>query len=364
MRSLFLTCASAVLVVAATACGASSPGRATDPAELTLQSSDLPSVYQRGDDSGCGGMGTENAPQRLRALVIAEHPQACVLQYERAYGTEPPLVESAALVFPDADAASDGLAIANELLPYIMGEFPRSATRVAAPAQVGDETLMLAPAGVTVEGISGRPGRAIVWRSGNVVAALLVAGIPNDLAAARATALARRQQERIEHPEPVKTTNDGQVPLDNPKLAVPVYWLGSTFAPRGLPAVDFYAGGPTGPGGGPGTVLKIDYDSKNFKAGLHLDTWTPAGWKRFRRTPLGRGIWSSPCATVHLRDRTATIYGNCTSGPVAATVDIGGVVVTVNMPYCLSCGPPQGYETRAGTGEHAVLPQLRPATGL
>jgi hypothetical protein len=41
----------------------------------------------------------EDAPPALASLVREEKPNACVIQLERAYGAEPPLIESAAVTF-------------------------------------------------------------------------------------------------------------------------------------------------------------------------------------------------------------------------------------------------------------------------
>ena len=292
-------------------------------------------------------MGTEGAPPRLARLVVAKRPSVCVLQLERAYGEEPPLVESAALVFPDTTARRRGSPRrTGRRLPH--GRVPEDVTARRRAGAIGDETVDARAGGR-------RHGRGLTGRAGR-----LLAGAPATCSrpsSSRASRTSRRrcaqwlsQAAAGANRAPRAGQDDERCPdaLDDPSLRVPVYWLGASFAPEGFPAVDFYAGGPTGPGGGPGTELKLDYDSTDFKAGLHLDTWTPAAWKKFRRTPLGQGIWSSPCSTIRLPDRTATIYGACKTGPTAAAVEIGGVVVTVNMPYCLGCEAPSGYDTRAG----------------
>ena len=117
--------ACAMLAMLATSgCGGTAQeqaGEDGDPAALTVQRDDLPRVYRVGDDSGCGPMGVEDAPPRLAALVRAERPRACVIQLERIYGSEPALVESAAVVFEDEQAAKRGLGIAGEFVHYLDG---------------------------------------------------------------------------------------------------------------------------------------------------------------------------------------------------------------------------------------------------
>jgi hypothetical protein len=362
-------------VLAPAACGGTAQeraGEAGDPSGMTLIRGDLPPGYRVGDDSGCGPMGTEGAPARLAALVRDAHPQVCVTQLERIYGSEPPLVESAAVVFEGEEAAERGLGIAAQFVHYLMGEAPERLRRVETPDAPGDEGFFLASSHFTVEGVAGKPGRVLAWRSGPVVAAVLVGGVPEAAAAQRAMALGRLQQMRIEHPEPVTTTSDAEVALDDPALQVPVVWLGPTFAPDGFPRVDLFDASRVGPGSGPGNQLKLDYDSPDFRAGLHLDVWTPRAWARFRRTELGRTLWSSRCTTtrqLRLPDRSATLFAGyerdvgaqCPTTPAdahLAAVRIAGVVVTVNMPYCLGClQQPPGYDSREGV--EAVVRALR-----
>ncbi len=365
-------------MLAASGCGGTAQeqaGEDGDPAGLTVQRDDLPRVYRVGDDSGCGPMGVEDAPPRLAALVRAERPRACVIQLERTYGSEPALVESAAVVFEDEQAAKRGLGIAGEFVHYLMGEAPERLQRVEAPHAPGDEGFFLASNSFTVEGLNGRPGRVLAWRSGPVLAAVLVGGVPEAAAARRAVALAHRQQMRIEHPEPVTTTSDAEVALDDPRLEVPVVWLGPTFAADGFPRVDLFDASRVGPGSGPGNQLKLDYDSSDFRAGLHLDIWTPTAWARFRQTELGRELWSSPCTTtrqLQLPDRSAILFAGyervttaaCPTRPPdahLAAVRMAGVVVTVNMPYCLSCTQlPPGYNSRDGVERVVGALRVRP----
>ena len=222
-RYPLFACVLAIGVLSASGCGGSAPAaEPPDPSGLTLQRSDLPPVYRIGDDSSCGPMGTEGAPARLAALVSEEHPRVCVNQLERAYRDEPALVESAAVVFANEQAADRGLGIAGEFVHFLMGETPERFRRVEAPDVPGDDGFFLASDRFTVEGINGQPGRVVAWRSGAVVAAVLVGGVPEAAAAQRAVALAHRQQMHIEHAEPVTTTGDAEVALDDPALQVPV----------------------------------------------------------------------------------------------------------------------------------------------
>jgi hypothetical protein len=346
----------------------------TDPAALTLRLSDLPPVYKRGDDSGCGPLGLEDAPPALASLVRAEKPNACVIQLERAYGGEPPLIESAAVTFTGEGGAERALAIDNQIVPYLMGELPDTVTRVEAPARIGDATTVLATRNALVQGRTGAPGYVVVWRADAVLGAVFVAGVPEAIASERAVELARLQQRRIENPEPVAQESDAEVALDTPGIGVPVYWLGSSFAPGGgLPALELTDAAVLGPGGGPGNRVKLDYYSASYVGGVHLDIWEPAAWTRFRETRLGKVVWSWACTTatpMAIGGGRTTVYAGhsadpqppCPAGPpdiFLAEVHLGGAVLTVNMPYCYTCTHtrPGDYNSRAGV--EAVVRGLR-----
>jgi hypothetical protein len=301
-------------------------------------------------------------------LVREEKPKACVIQLERAYGAEPPLVESAAVTFTGEAGAERGLGIDDQIVPYLMGEIlPHTIRRVEAPTRIGDATTALTAHNALVQGRTGAPGYVVVWRADAVLGAVLVAGVTQAVARERAVELARRQQRRVEHPEPVVRESDAEVALDAPDIGVPVYWLGPAFAPgRGLPRMELRDASVLEPGGGPGNRVKIDY------TGLHLDIWERAAWTRFRRTRLGKTVWSWTCTKttpVEIAGGRAILYAGDASNPqppcpaqpdlFLAEVRLRGAVVTVNMPYCYSCTdvPPGGYNSRAGV--EAVVRGLR-----
>lgn len=337
---------------------------ALDPAELTLRLSDLPGGYRRGDDSGCGGLGAEGAPARLRALVISRQPAACSVEFNRLYrpvGTvddTPALIESVALVFADEEGARAGFALGRELI-----EYTTSADRLqrrTSGARIGAATRVFS----ANDRVRGQAGSAsvVVWRSRNVVAIVLVGGLAGERGRQAALRLARKQERRIQNPEPVDADeeDDREVALDNPAIGIDVYWLGRSFAPGGdLPELALAdAFGPITPAGGPGNVVKIDYEAVQPRTfGITLDLWRPAAWNRFVQTRLGRLVWDSPCArarTVALPKGRAVIYsgygvapagGACPGAPFdrfLAHVYLPGVVVAVNMPYCYTCAPRLG----------------------
>jgi len=368
-------------------CGGSSAtgaeAAALDPAELTLRLSDLSGGYQRGDDSGCG-IGGERAPARVAALVASRRPAACAAEFERLYQPagsvtrNPPLIISVALVFAAEEGARAGFALGRELIEYLTGAVrlqKRTGARIGAAARVFS-------GGALVRGRAGQPASFVLWRSGSVVAIVLVGGLGGEEGRQAALRLARKQQARIENPLPVSADeeDDREVALDNPAIGIDVYWLGRNFAPGGdLPALTLAdTFGPITPGGGPGNVIKIDYRADEPRVlGITLDLWRPAAWKRFLGTRLGRLVWDSPCArvrTVALPKGRAVIYSGygvepaaCSSAPFdrfLAHVYLAGVVVAVNMPYCYTCAPRFGgsdpYNSAQGMEAIARALERRP----
>jgi hypothetical protein len=119
-------------------------------------------------------------------------------------------------------------------------------------------------------------------------------------------------------PEPVPDAERGrEVALDDPSLAVPVYWR-REFEPPGLPGLELYEGVHLAGEHGPGNEVKLDYQGEGLRFGVSIDLWQPSTWNRFKATRLGRMVRDSPCARrsdVRLRQGRATIYGGyATSG--------------------------------------------------
>jgi hypothetical protein len=344
---------------------------------MVLRLSDIGKGYRIDSDSGCGGLGVENAPESVRQIVLAYSPKGCSMHFNRVWtdrrGTTKGarLVESVAFVFPTPAAAAAGLRAAADFAGYVLldpGGLTPSAERVA----LGDEAIVLAQ----------RRHFTVVWRRGNVLSIIHVRGRNAGPAKRAALPLARRQDTRIEKPTPVPTgaNDDREVALDNPRLGISVHWLGRSFAPgRGLPRLALESTeGPIEPEEGFEMVAIVNYEGR--RGGVSLDLWEPARWARFMGSKLGRGSWSSPCArkrTVLLPRGHAEIFGGYAprekAGPpppisspalakrsarrcpsrrpddFVAHVYLPGVVVAVNMPRCLRCDSESGrYESFKG----------------
>ena len=91
-------------------------------------------------------------------------------------------------------------------------------------------------------------------------------------------------------------------PLDDPGLAVAVYWLSPDFDPPGaLPPLLLDERAvrvlPPGNGQGPGNRVDVPYrlDEGQPGTGVNLSLWQLEIWDEFLNTPLGQLWWDSPC---------------------------------------------------------------------
>jgi hypothetical protein len=343
--------------------------RIDDPEAAVLRAGDLPRGYVEGDDTGCGLATTEGDDPELESLFAKERPRACIVELERVWtGADGPRgVTSAAFVFRDEAAAERGLGAKASLLEYTASLTPGETQEF----DLGDEGQLVRGRGLN------DPAMGVLWRSGNVLAMLVVE--PVDQPAA--VSFARLQQRRIAGTLPVRAPKDMvELQLDDPALRMPVYWLGRSFDPGGpLPRLDLAEASVLGTG--PGNTVKLDYvgSAGGHSVGVTIDLWRRDAWQRFRTTLLGRLVWDSSCArktTVRLADGHADIYeGYGTQRPleppcpsrapdrVLAHVYLHGVVAAVDMPYCFACAAPPvsgtPYETVAGMTAIAKGMRLR-----
>ena len=330
--------------------GATAAAQAADPAPLTLRLPDLPKGWRVGDDTGCGPMGLENAPPAVVDLVKRHHPSVCVREFNRVWATAPPFfVESVAITFDGPAGATDALAAAEPVVRYVT-QLDGAAFTPTSPV-IGDSSTGFAVARAYLPGPQPSPASVVVWRSGDVLAIVDAGATSVGAADAAALRYAQEQQARIETPTPVSASDfdDVLVSIDNPKLGVPVWWLGRDFDPPGpLPAQTLqYTGGPFARGASPGNTADLRYYSPMSRGpgGIYLQIWKRPAWKRFLGTRLGRLI-DSPCArqkTLRVRGGTAVIqryWATPQSRPCpkqapnrfVGILFAGKAVVTVNAP--------------------------------
>jgi hypothetical protein len=170
-----------------------------------------------------------------------------------------------------------------------------------------------------------KPGSVIVWRRGTALGFVVVAAPSKRRSKRIAHRLAVVQDARMRNPTPLPPgeDDDREVWLDDPRLDVPVYWLGGRFASRpGLPSLRlFQSFGPPDPGSDDyiGKRARLEYDVPGSPAAaVLLELWRPAAWRRFKRTRLGRQVRGSRCARakrLHLRSGRAVIYSGYARTP-------------------------------------------------
>src|SRR3954451_16482692 len=145
--------------------------------QLVLRLPDAGRGYVIGDDSGCGGLGTENAPPSVAHVAVTYYPvYSCGMEVERlwrAHRRTPArgalYVTSTAFVFATDEGVRAGFAAGRELTAYDLGLQAKDlAPRTDRPI-LGDEASVFFLADDFALGFSGRPGVAILWRQGRVL---------------------------------------------------------------------------------------------------------------------------------------------------------------------------------------------------
>jgi hypothetical protein len=363
-RLAALACCGLACLATAVAVAAVRP--VPDQSRMLLRLGDLPLGYlnfelqeEQGDEVFCSPLThPDDTPPRMARFILRYHPRGCIGAYGRLYslpGEEPgPLATGTGVLALGSDRAADaGWAVVPEILGRLLGDRPPK--EVEAKERVGRATrLFHARFKDQASGTRSHLGSVtsfLVWRSGNTLAVIEVFGTEvaaNDRVAA---ALARLQQARIERSGRYTRSErfDGEVPLDDPALDLPVYWLGRNFRPGGgLPDNRLFDSGFSGRASeetvrpfreGPGSPLFIRYEN------IRLATWTPATWGVFARSETAAAITSWRCTktrVVALPGGEATIFGGyrrdfarCPKeAPQAFTawVDVAGVKIVVNGP--------------------------------
>ena len=363
----------------------------TDPQDLVLRLPDLGRGYVVADDGGCRTtFGREGTPIPLVRLERRHPFSGCDIEFDEAWSPpgvrRPAAVSSHAYVFRDPVAADAGLRAAAGLLEFTVGPGRRSFARRSPSRPVGNEAVVLETDEALAGGRPRRPGVAVAWRAGRVLSFVFEAGLAGERGEASALRLAERQQARIAAPAPLAPheNDDLEVPLDDPRIAGLVHWLGRSHDPPGglgrLRLSDVY---PDRPGWEVGL---------RYAGGVWLGVWRPAAFARFKASRLGRLVWHSPCAKAIRFDSgtaRAVIYRGYgpphgdgappPSGPVRlapgiesgpcperapdrmlAHVRLGRVVVTINIPICFYCIAERGNPYNTVAGMKAAIRALRP----
>jgi hypothetical protein len=337
--------------------------RSTNPTWLILRLSDLSLGYlnveleeEQGDHVYCSRLThPEDTPPRMGRFVDRFHPRGCLGGYTLLYTPEgqeegPELIGTGTLPLRSDAAADAGWKVVPEMLGRLLSKPPHE---VKATERVGEATRLFHVKAPRILNSPGGRETFLVWRSRNTLAAVMVIGDSFARIDREAAALARLQDGHIRKPSRYTLAErfDGEVPLDDPKVNLPVYWLGRNFRPGGqLPdnrLFDSYFTGKAsrethtkfGGAEAPGAPLNIRY------ANIRLATWSAANWHVFADSESGKAMTAWKCTrtrTIPLAEGSATIFGaykedykRCPKGePKAFTawVDVGGVKLVVNPP--------------------------------
>ncbi len=332
MRRILLLLA----VLVAAGCGGEDPAQELGLADLEarmLRLSDLPEGFRYGDDRGCSEVGTtEGQEPELDEFLIETQPSGCIVEFSREWGGEPWLVHAALFVFGSEEEARRGWGMRKTLFGSFVPIFFTTEHGQGDAVRFDSRGELKRAAGEA-------------WRDGRLVVAVHEEGLAGERGREFAAEVAEKQRERIESPSSPAAEDDREVALEDPAIAIPVYWLGREFEPAGLPKLTLESSSHER-GGGPGNDVKIDY-----RGGVTLDLWRPEAWQRFAETRLGR---LARCqAQGRVRICRAPI------GHWLAQVHHDEVVVAVNMPYCFTCSRPADDPYNSREAIEAVVSGLR-----
>lgn len=336
----------------------------------------------------CGAIDPANSQPDLTAFVRRYSPLGCYAIYYRSFHvpeTHPAAlaVGSGAMVMDSIEGAKAGLAVAPELLSHLIGnELPEE---VEAGATIGDATRLFHWKHPGLFKARERPSASfLVWRSGSVVAAVFATDGTMEANDRAVRELAQLQQQRIEAPAPIKTSefDSSEVALEDPALDIPVFWLGRRFAPgHGLPQLRLEDSGSMSAADSlvPRVSLSYtEYPRHRYAEMLLLDFWSRKQWKRLEtkrhRLPA---LPSCPTAEpLRIAREHVVIYRGFETGfkgcgyrhginSFIARINLGGVIATAETvmvcAVCASAGT-GSYDSRRGMEAIARgLVQRRPA---
>jgi hypothetical protein len=365
-----LLCLVALLAAATLRADAAPKHRRPDQTRLILRLSDLVLGYMNFDFSEgenrpifCSQLThPEDTPPELKRFVLRFHPRGCIGAYFRLFvppGEEPgPRIVGTGVMALDSDRAADAAwRVAPELLGRLLGDRPLHEVR--PKIQVGSATrLFHAPLPGEARAL-GRNTSFLLWRSGNTLAVVETFGPKLGEDDRGAAQLAPLQQAHIENPTRYTGAEryDAEVPLDDPALKQPVYWLGRNFAPAGLAPTRLTSADTFTSQTGrekTGKETRLQYETADNR-GLVIDEWSPRQWQVFKKSKLSHTLVSWHCTetrTIQLPEGTATIYAGykrdyrrCPAGPptsFTARASFPGVLVSVETPYTLHFAFPGG----------------------
>lgn len=339
-----------------------------DPQQLVLRPSDLSGGYsiERNElHEPCDrlvGVGPESAA--FLHLWTSLHPHGCSVHMMRLWSAPgqrpgPRDVRSLALTFANANGAAAMLARPRDLAVFASA-LPRRDLEVVDPAPaIGDAAVVLAAPRDS--------SAAVIWRSGSLLAAVLVADRRDPVATALALAAVQQARMLAPTPLPLGAFDDLEVPLDDPSLPAPVYWLG-----RALPAAGRYPRLPLAEVVQSsraelrrGVRVTLIYGDLSSGLAFPIVLLDPKLRRPAFRSALGRTL-RQYCPVVErltLPNGRATIFTGRRScrHDGAAIVRFPGVVVVVFPDECSDCREPIArYHSRAGLRRIVRALRIRP----
>jgi len=322
----------------------------------------------------CDSIEPANPQPSLATFLDRYSPTGCFAVYLRSFhvaGARPAslAVGTGAMLVGAVEGAEAGLVVAPELLSHLIGdELPEE---VESETTIGDATRLFHWRHPALFKASEQPSASfLVWRSGTVVAVVFATGGParaNDRAVLE---LAQLQQRRIESPISPKAPefDSSEVALEDPKVEIPVFWLGRQFTPgHGLQPLRLRDSGSTSAAKSLAPLVSLFYtDHPSFRhaEAIDLDFWSRNQWKRIgakrRRLPAVPSCQTDKPFKI-AREHVVIYRGfeagfkGCGDhggrGGYTAHIYLNGVVATAEtMLICATCastgtGP---YNSRAG----------------
>jgi len=358
-----LLCLAALLAATTLRADAAPRHSGPDQTRLLLRFSDLVLGYMNFDFSEgenrpifCSQLThPEDTPPKLKRFILRFHPRGCIGAFFRLFAPpgreQGPRFIGTGVMALGSDRAADA---AWRMVPILLGRLlggqpPRE---VDPGIRIGDATRRFH---TTLQGEAGFLGSRtsfLVWRSGNTLAVVETFGPKLGEDDRNATQLAPLQQAHIENPTRYTGAEryDAEVPLDDPALKQPVYWLGRNFKPTGLSPTrladaDTFASQTEREK--TGKEIRLAYENADSDY-LVIDEWNPRQWQVFQKSKLSHTLVSWHCTetrTVQLPEGTATIYAGykrdyrkCPTGPptsFTARASLPGAFVSVETPFTL-----------------------------
>ena len=382
-RRLLTPLAACALALVATAPAAAAPPA---PAPLLLRLPDPGPGYRLNympADGTCRPLRLSDDAARS-ALVNVAHRfphRGCEIVFERIWTTPgipagPRYVWSVAFAFEDPEGPEAALARPRAVAALVSGGLSPSAFELAdtAPA-IGDEAFTLRAEATLTPQFDEYQTTSVVWRSGRVLGVVMAfrprgGGYPD----VQAQQLAAAQQARIANPTPLlrSDNDDTEAWLDDPRLGVPIVWLGRHVpANSGRPAISLLDADRAVPERATPRA-HLEYGTPSQATNLSLSLWRPSTLRRLLRQErldrVCRRRYSSSLDGVR-----ATIVGYhgfdalrrapCPRRPpdtFEAVAFFRGVAVTIDADTCPDCKPRAAGSYSSVAGMRALLRALRP----